>query len=287
MKIMYSCISGLLLITIFFACNSSDGIFKKADNTFNLENIKFTEALPALYATNIVNENGVRYDSARDGKLTDSMLRYKISNTIIEVMKLSVPQKDFGFLYQTPETDSIARFDSIYFHNLNTLTDQHKTPVAYHAVATFFDPKLRKRMLESFKKKYGEPKYAFMVSHEFNQCSYEWQLQDRTIQIETSHGFSIMFGGSDTSSTPKQTKYYNLEMLIINNKQKSTIYDAHVFEFPEKILYDGKMHSYKDFQFEKQQVFGDNFLLNSTNEKYIKNEYGEYDINNAEDNEQE
>ncbi len=52
---------------------------------------------------------------------------------------------------------------------------------------------------------------------------------------------------------------------------------------PKEILYDGKMHSYKDFQFEKKQVFGDGFLLNSTNEKYVKNEFGEYDISRAEE----
>src|SRR6478752_5559331 len=98
MKIVYSW-SCALLVSVFSLPSCSDPSKKsadKADNAFDLEAITFTEGLPALYATHIVNENGVRYDSARDGQLTDSLLQYRISNTITDAMKLSVPQKDFG-----------------------------------------------------------------------------------------------------------------------------------------------------------------------------------------------
>lgn len=67
-------------------------------------------------------------------------------------------------------------------------------------------------------------------------------------------GISVTFAGNDT--TAKQSKYYSFYMLIINNKFKSAIHDAHIYEFPDKIMYDGKLHSYKDFQFEKTGIQG-------------------------------
>jgi hypothetical protein len=283
MKITYWCICALLLYSFLQSCNSTQqpSAASKQDNAFNLEAINFTEKVPSLYASNLLLEEGVRYDSARDGQLTDSMLRYKISNTIIDIMKLKVPQQDFGYLYKSPTIDTLAKFQHICFETLATLTDNNKKPIAYFASVELRDPKDRKKLLEEFKKKYGNPVYSFFISSEFNQCSYEWQLKDRTIQIETSNGFSFSITSNDT--TAQQSTHYSLDMLIIDNKYKSAIHDAHMYEFPEKILYDGKLHSYKDFQFEKQQVFRDNFLLNSTNEKYIKNESGEYDISRAEE----
>ena len=225
-------------------------------------------------------EDGITYDSARDGQLTDSMLRYRISNTMTDAMDLHVPQQNFGYHYKSPETDSIARFGNMYFHSLSVLTNQQKKPVAYYATCELPDAKLRKSLLDEFIKKYGAPKYAWFISSEFNQCSYEWQLADRTIQIETSNGMSVSFMSNDTAA--KSNRYFNMEILIIENSAKPAIYAAHIYEFPDKILYEGKLHSYKDFQFEKKQVFRDRYLLNSTNENFIKDEYGEYDINRAE-----
>lgn len=100
-------------------------------------------------------------------------------------------------------------------------------------------------------------------------------MEDRTIQIETSYGFSS--GGLDEGGT-----YYRLDFLLLDNKYKSALHQAHIYEFPEKILYDGKLRSYKDFQFEEKSVFKDEFLLNSTKEELIKNENNEYDISLAE-----
>lgn len=286
MKILFRCICMLFLLNpVLQSCNSEEHYSPpiEQNSAFNLESVNFTEGVPKLYSSHIEVEEGIRYDSARDGQLTDSMLRYRISNTMIDLMKLTVPQQDFGYQFRSPGKDNLARFQNIYFHKLSTLTDKNKIPVAYYAETEFRDAKERKQLIEAFKKQYGNPVYAFRISPEFNQCSYEWQLKDRTIQIETSKGFSVTFGDSDSSA--KQSTYYSLHMLIINNKFKSAIHAAHIYEFPDKILYDGKLHSYKDFQFEKKQVFSDHFLLNSTYEKFIKDEYGEYDINRAEEDE--
>ncbi|MBO9632861.1 MAG: hypothetical protein J7578_07055 [Chitinophagaceae bacterium] len=279
MKMMFRyCCALLLLLSSLPSCNSAspEKAETKKKNAFDLEGISFTEAVPSLYSKHIEVEEGIEYRKERDGELKDSLLRYRIHNTITDAMRLTVPQQEFGYLYRSPRIDSIALFQETWFQKLLTLTDTNKRPVAYFAEAEFKDPKERKKALDAFIQKYGNPIYAFQISHEFHQCSYEWQLKDRTIQIETSNGFSVSFGGSDT--TAKQNKYYTLDLLIIDNRAKQAIHDAHIYEFPEKILYNGKLHSYKDFQFEKKQVFRDNFLLNSTNGNYVKNEYGEYDI---------
>ncbi|RZK69064.1 MAG: hypothetical protein EOO85_23060 [Pedobacter sp.] len=154
------------------------------------------------------------------------------------------------------------------------LTDNNKKPIAYYAETELQNANERKAMIAQLTEKYGKPKYAFFIASDFNQCSYEWVLADRTIQIETSFGFST---GVETNNG----KYYKLDMLILDNKVKTALHQAHIFEFPEKIRYRGKEHSYKDFQFDKKSVFKDEFLLNSTYDHLIKNENNQYDISLA------
>ncbi|MBO9732460.1 MAG: hypothetical protein J7623_27710 [Chitinophaga sp.] len=245
---------------------------------FDIEKITFNEDVPTLYSKHVMGEE-IEYDSARDGKITDTTFKYQISNTITDVMKFRMPQKDFGYLYKSPEIDSIAKFGNVYFNTLYTLTDTSRKPVAFYAAATFDSARLRAHFLDEFRKKYGPPKYSFYISNEFNHCSYEWDLSDRTIQIETSFGFEASFNSNGKS---KSGKYYRLDMLVMNNKHKDEIYKAHLMDVPEKIMYDGKLRSYKDFQFEKVMLVKDEFYLFSTNEALIKNEYGEYSIENAE-----
>lgn len=273
----------LFVLPVFFACKPKvpqaplPKVLEK-NYGFDIEKISFNEDVPNLYSKHVMGEFA-EYDSARDGKLTDSAFRYEISNTITDVMKFRLPQKDFGYLYKSPGIDSIAKFGNVYFNTLNTLTDKSRKPVAFYAEARFDSARLRAHFLEEFRKKYGAPKYSFYISHEYNHCSYEWDLSDRTIQIETSFGFEATFS-SDGKNT--NGKYYRLDMLVIENKHKDEIYKAHLMDVPEKIMYDGKLRSYKDFQFEKVLLVKDDFYLFSTNETFIKNEYGEYGIENAE-----
>ncbi len=284
MKIIHWCICAFLFLhPAFQSCESSQQqpAITKQNSAFNLEAITFTEKVPSLYANDLVIEEGVRYDSARDGQLTDSMLRYKISNTITDVMKLKVPQKDFDSFSKVLTIDSLAKFQDIYFESLATLTDTNKKPVAYYARVELRDLKERKKLLEAFKKKYGNPVYSFFISSEFNQCSYEWQLQDRTIQIKTSSGFSVSFSSNDT--TAQQSKYYPLEMLIVDNKFKTALYDAHVYEFPKRYCMMERCILTKTFNLKRSRCSGMVFFLNPTNEKYVKNEFGEYDISRAEE----
>jgi hypothetical protein len=249
---------------------------------FNLETITFDENVSKLYSKHIQNENEVEYDSIRDGKMHDSILQYKISNVMTDALKLKIPQKPFGYLYKTPEIDSIAKFQNTYFKTLHTLTNKKKKPIAYYAETTFATSKESKKALAEIVKKYGKPKYEFCLSSEFNQCSYEWVLKDKTIQIETSFGWSSSFSSDGKSSNGK---YYRFDFLEIENKSKDQIHKSHIYECPEKILYDGKYISYKDFQMEKITVFKDDFLLNSTNKELINDPNYLYNINRANENE--
>ncbi|OQP58576.1 hypothetical protein A4R26_03735 [Niastella populi] len=276
----FNCITIVLMLQ---SCSQAPGreqpsVLEK-NSRFDLEKINFQENLPKLYSENILIDE-IRHDSVRDGKLTDEMLRYRISNIITDVFKLQVPEKEFGFVFRGSTLDSVALFQNIYFTHLSTLADTNKKPVAFYAEAEVKTEKEQRDFLTTIKSKYGEPKHAFFISHEYNICSYEWVLADRTLEVQTSYG--VRFSTSYSSADGLKETYYRIDLLIIDNLQKENIYKAHLFEFPDKILYNGKYHSYKNFQFEKLSVFRDEFLLKSTNEDLVKEEHGLYDIRRAE-----
>lgn len=279
----------LLITSILQSCNSNQQNPKIAtkkqatvlsrNSDFDLEVITFKENPSKLYAKNILNSNDYSYDAERDGKLTDEMLQYKISNIITDFMDIEIP-KNFGYHYRSPELDSIAKFKNIYFNSLFLLTNINKKPIAFCAETTFTKAGERKKKLDEIRKKLGSPDHSFFLDRELDQCAYEWIRSDRTIQIKISSGFTIT---ANSNGETKKEMDYSLDILIIANTYKNEIYNAHKYEFPDKILYDGKYHSYKEFQFEKNNVFGDNFLLISSNEIYLKEEFGQYNIIKATD----
>ena len=266
----------LIIASILQSCNSnqpnpvkvikSQATILSQNSEFDLEAITFLENPSKLYSKNILNVNDYLYDAKRDGKLTDEMIKYKISNIITDFMDIEVP-KNFGYLYRSPALDSIAKFKSIYFKSLFLLTNVNKIPVAFYAETTFKNEKDRNKNLDEIAKKFGIAKHTYSIGSEFDRRSYEWILSDRTIQIQTSYGFSMSISTEGNSNTGK---YYLLDILIIANKEKERLYNAHKYEFPDKILHDGKYHSYKEFQFDKNTVFEDNFLLNSSNDGNLK-----------------
>lgn len=279
----------LLIISLLQSCNSNQQkpaiVIKKQatvldkNSEFDLETITFKENPSQLYSKNILNPEDVLHNTQRDGKLTDEMLQYKISNTITDFMDIEIP-KNFGYLYRSPELDSISRFGNIYFNSLFLLTNRHKKPIAFCAETKFTKAGEIKKKLAEIRKKLGSPNHSFFLDSKFNQCVYEWIRGDRTIQIKISNGLTI--SANSNGETKREMQYY-LDILIIANKDKNDIYNAHKYEFPDKILYDGKYHSYKEFQFEKNNVFADNFLLISGNEIYLKEEFGQYNIIKATD----
>jgi hypothetical protein len=237
----------------------------------DLERFTFRENVPLLYAKHLLNTTDVDYDSARDGALNDSMLAYRISNIITESMDLHLPVKEFGYCYRSPEMDSMARFGKGWFFQVNTLTDLHKKPVAYYARGHYDQKKDRKAFLDSFRKQYGPAQYAFKAKE---SPTWVWQLKDRTIEISTFNGFEAEFTNKGNTSRD----IYYVDMLIVDNTVKDALYQAHVYEFPDKIWFHDKWHSYKDFQFEKRSVFSDNFLLSSSYKDLLENKDGLYSL---------
>ncbi|MFK7000676.1 hypothetical protein V3470_14215 [Flavobacterium oreochromis] len=242
---------------------------------FDLEKIKFNENVSLLYSKNVDIEDEILQDSIEIKKLPDSLFKYKISNIVTESFKFRVPQKDFGYLYKSPEIDSIAIFGKVNFNKLYCLTNLQKKPVAYFAETEFKDSKSRKIFIDSIIKKYGKPKYAFHISSNFNHSSREWELKEKTIQIETSTGFRMIAKSNEKANNET---YYELNILIIDNRYKQNIINAHTLTVPDKINYNGKAYSYKRFQFPKTLKINDDFLLYSTSEAYAKDTLGVYNI---------
>jgi len=276
--------NNLLLFSLMFlfSCKGLPGdSYNREDGVFDLATANFQEKIPDLYTDQILNRTEIDYtlDSLPMAQLPDSVFSYKISNLLTESLGLKLPTKDFGYVYKSRELDSLIKFDHLYFNKFYTLTDNNKKPVAFYATSRYDQESANKAALNSFKEKFGPPNYAFFLDHGFNVCAYEWILKDRTIQVETSFGVEAVFGGG---SSTRNSKYYQLDLLMIDNQQKDNIYKAHTLVLPDKLKYDGKWHSYKDLQPEKTMKVRDEFLLYSTNEAYVKDTTGLYNISRAE-----
>ncbi|RZJ82286.1 MAG: hypothetical protein EOO47_01195 [Flavobacterium sp.] len=274
MKRIYASLTLLVLIAIAFSmCTKKSSLLEK-NGAFDLEKVDFKENVNELFAKNLLDNDGLMYDSVDVAVINSDKQRYRITNTHIELLELKVPTKEIGFLYKSPSLDSVAKFQDTYFDRIYLLTDNNKKPIGYYAETELESAGERNSAIAKLTEKYGKPTNAFFLAREFNQCSYEWVLEDRTIQVETSFGFS---SGISTNGG----RYYKLDMLILENSAKKAVHEAHNFEYPEQIVYKGKTYSYKDMMLEKNTVFSDEFLLNSTKEHLLKNEHTEYDINQA------
>lgn len=268
---MKRCYFIVFALTVLLSCKNE---LLEKHSAFDLENINFKEDVTKLFAKHLLNEDGLSYDSVDVAVINSERQKYRITSTHIELLDLKVPKNDLGFLYKSPSLDSVAKFQDTYFERVYLLTDNNKKPIGYYAETELETAGERNSAIAKLTEKYGKPTHAFFLAREFNQCSYEWVLADRTIQVETSFGFS---SGISTNGG----RYYILEMLILENNAKKAVHQAHIFEYPEQIVYKDRTYSYKDMLLEKTTVFKDEFLLNSTNEYLFKNENNQYDINQA------
>ena len=234
---------------------------------FDLEKINFAENVPLLYSKYTV-VGGINYTGYFREELTDEMLQYSIGDVVIDALNLKMPKEDFGYRYVSPTLDSVARFQNVYFRNLSVLTNMNKVPVAFYAECEFKSAKEREMDMNAITEKYGKPKHAFLINREFNHCFYEWELSDRTIQIETSHGFSISVSSDNESSSGM---HYNLEILIVDNKIKEALNAAHVYEFSktEEYTLDGKSYTFYELGISFERICTDRFFLHSSNPKYF------------------
>ncbi|CAM3954875.1 hypothetical protein FLAN108750_01135 [Flavobacterium antarcticum] len=274
----------LVFALILISCNEKGTIINQPtildENAgFDLEEITFNEDVAKLFSKNPFSYSDVDFDRDTTKPIPDSIFKYKIESYLAETFKLTIPAKELGFLYKTREIDSLARIGNQYFDRLFVLTNLEKKPIAYYAESRFDSKKDRDAFIKNFKEMYGQTKYEFLIDSSFDNLSYQWDLDTRIIQIETSKGFSM---SASSDGTSKSGEYYRLDVLIIDNAQKDAIYKAHILELPDKFNIKGKVDtnvSYtnlKELGLERTNIIEDEFLLHSYFEKYIKNEYGEY-----------
>ena len=248
-----------LILSCTLAKQTQPDVFERGSK-FDLEKVDFSENVKKLFSKHISIDNSsyIEYDSLSEGELTDEKLEYpsKIRDT--------KPRK-FGYMYRTPLLSSVGEYGGLYFEHISILTNIEKKPVAYYAESKMDSIGGQKKLLELLNNNYGKPKYAFSIALNFNICSYEWVLKDRTIQVETGYGLTSDSANSDGI-------YFNTRILIIENSYKNEIHNSHFFEYNDKVEYYGKIYTPEELGLERKQLKKDLFTLNSTNEEYVNDE---------------
>lgn len=256
----------------------------ETNGRFDLEKVTFNEDITKLFSKKLCDQDGINMDSIKPNIFSDTIFSYKIENYIAEAFQLKLPAKNLGFLYKSPQLDSVAKLDTAFCERLWTLTNNSKKPIAYYAEARFNTKKEKDLFIKNLKNKLGKTKYEFLISRDYNQCSYEWETTDKTIQIETSTGHEMSISTDNPNAV--SSEYYRIDILIIENQSKKSIHDAHLLILPEKFSLKGKVDpsitytekDLKNLNLEKINTIKDEFLLNSYFDPYIKDEYGTYKI---------
>ena len=77
-----------------------------------------------------------------------------------------------------------------------------------------------KEILGNLKAKFGNCSTVFCLDKGFDLYSYEWEMEDRYLQIKTSRCFSVSFGTENSDG--KTTQYCKFTCLIVrkNNAEK-------------------------------------------------------------------
>ena len=279
----------LLLISMLFSCTNKEILQPEVldeNSRLDLEKITFNENITKLFSKRLSDQDGIKIDSINQSIFSDTIFKYKIENLLAQEFNLKLPAKELGFLYKTPQIDSVAKFDTALCQRLWVLTDLQKKPIAYYAEAEFSTKKEKDIFIKNLKTKLGSTKYEFLIDSHFHQCSYEWKTVDRTIQVETSTGQRMSI--STDNPTAISSEYYRIDILIIENKFKKAIHEAHLLKLPEKFSLKGKIDTtitytekdLKSLNLEKVNTIKDEFLLNSYFDEYIKDEYGTHQISN-------
>ncbi|MFD2909332.1 hypothetical protein ACFSX9_11400 [Flavobacterium ardleyense] len=280
----------IIFALVLISCNEKETIIQQPtvleeNCKFDLEKIDFKEDISNLFAKKPFYFYEIEVDTTDKNWLSDTIFKYKIESYLGEVFKINLPTKELGYLYKTRQIDSVARIGNQYFNRIFVLANLDKKPIAYYAESRFDSKKDRDAFIKNFREMHGQTKYEFLIDSHYDHLSYQWDLDTRIIQIETSSGFQI---SASSDGTSKSGEYYRLDVLIIDNAETDAIYKAHILELPEKFNIKGQIDktvSYtnlKELDLEKINIIEDEFLLNSYIEKYIKNEYGEYTISDEE-----
>lgn len=256
-----SLFSFILLLLLMISCQ--EGTENKTNkDVLDLKNSNFDENVLTIFGNWMAEENNVSLGSLMEHELSDEKLAYRIKDPIISAIHIQVPKADFGFLLESPFKDSIASYGPLFFKTVSVVTDLHKKPVAYQALAFYRSLATRDSILSILYKEWGKPDLETVVNKSIGLKAQEWILKDRTIQIVPFNAKEL----SLSSSSPDDD-YYQVDFLMIDNAHKEALNKAHYYEFTEDIEIEGKLRNHTYFDLKKNQLFADRFLLYSEEEK--------------------
>ena len=251
----------LVCITTLVACNNEPGTETEIEH-LDLLNSKFNDNVFEIFGHWLEEDTGTSLDTLKLYELSDEKLKYRIKDPVINVIHITVPKKEFGYLFESPFIDSLASYGPLYFNTVSTVTDLNKKPVAYQALAFYSDENKRDSVLKELFKDLGTPTDESIVNAAIGIKAHEWILNDRTIQIVSFNAQEL----SASSFSPNK-KYYQVDFLMIDNNQKEALKNAHIYEFTEGIKLDDKVRDYSYFNLDQKQLFSDRFLLYSDEKK--------------------
>jgi hypothetical protein len=254
-----------IIFLFFIACNklnkNEQPTVLETGKPFDISLISFKERIPLLFSK-AMRVDGTHLDSAEWAKFDYNTIAYDIEKA--GYYDLKVPQTPFGYVFHAYD-DSLMRLDSFYFDEVNVLTAKDTSFTALYAVGQLRNKRKLNAQIRAWKQKFGKPSLEVYLSNEFNVCAYEWVLEDRIIQIETSHGFSF---GTDTADNGK---FYKVELLLVKKSELEKLRIAHRYHFSDT-------EDYKKWGLEQDQLFQDDYLLKSTFPYYKNDTIGTYNI---------
>jgi hypothetical protein len=255
-------------LLFFIACNKLDKIEQptilETGKPLDISLINFKERIPLLFSK-AMRIDGAHLDSAEWAQFDYNTIAYDIEKA--GYYDLKVPQTPYGYVFHAYD-DSLMRLDSFYFDEVNILTAKDTTFSALYAIGKLKNKRKLNAQIREWKRKFGKPSLEVYKSSEFNVCAYEWVLEDRIIQVETSHGFSF---GTDTADNGK---FYKVELLLVKKSELEKLRKAHIYHF-------NKSEDYKKMGMEQDQLFPDDYLLNSTYPHFKNDSLGIYSIESA------
>lgn len=255
----FTIIPFFLLIFMVFSCGNPSDIGNDSQvDQLNLKDSKFEEDVFKIFGTWLSQETATPLDTLFKYQLKDENLRYKIEDPVIHAIKIKVPKEDFGYLIESPIGSEYARYGPMVFNSISVLTDRNKKPVAYQALAAYNQMNTRDSVLSLVMKDLGSPTLETVVNEGKGLKALEWTLKDRTIQIVSFNAMEV----SPSIQVP-DSMVYQIDFLMIDNKQKEAVKNAHFYHFTDSISLDGKMRDYRYFDLQKDQLFSDEFLLYS------------------------
>jgi len=174
--------------------------------SFDLEKITFNENVPLLFSESL---DFLLKDSL-DNPDYNELAYYPFD---VSGFRVEVHCDQYGYKFQSGVKNKIAFLDSAYFRSLSVITDMDTAMVAAYCETELPSEVDAKKILGNLKAKYGNCSSVFYLDKGFDVYSYEWEMEDRYLQIETSRGFSVSFGTENSEG--KSTQYCKFTCLII------------------------------------------------------------------------